>query len=378
MGLDVVDLTERLVGVDTSPGCSTGPLLDVIVERARRLDAQVRVQDGQHAGVPQQNLVLRFGGDGPAGLVLAGHLDTVPWESGQRATLQPERDGRRLFGRGTCDMKGALAACLLAAAERRESLRRPLVLLFTYAEELGCHGADALMGQSALLGDTSEAVCLVGEPTDLAPITGHKGYAGAVLHLEGTPAHSSDPWAGADASVSLGTLLRDLHELREALRREGDPGCGHVPPCTTLNTGLVRAGSARNVVPAHASVQLELRPLPGQDERALQARIAACVELAVAASPGVRGWIEWQENRPPFDQPAAEIVSWLEARTGRRRGVVPFYTEAELYRRGLGVPTVVCGPGSIAQAHRIDESISFDQLEAGQQLYADAIAAFCC
>ena len=222
-------------------------------------------------------------------------------------------------------------------------------------------------------------MCLVGEPTDLTPIIAHKGYGCGTVTLTGEPAHSSDPWAGADASQALGTLLRDLHELREALRRDAPPSTLHDPGCTTLNTGLVRAGSARNVVPGSAEVSVELRPLPGADVADLQRRIRACAELASHCAPGVDARVAWEEMRPAFDQPAGDrLVQWLVERTGHAPAAVSFYTEAELYRSGLSVPTVVCGPGSIAQAHRVDESVAFDALGAGQELYEDAIDAFCC
>ncbi len=376
---DVVTLTERLVRVDSAPGRSTLPVVGVLAEELRALGATVRLQDGSHGGVEQQNLVARFGGDGPAGLVLAGHIDTVPWTEGQRATILPERAGDRLFGRGTCDMKGAVACQLEAAAARADRLRRPLVLAWTYAEEVGCHGALHLIRDRALAGDLSEAVCLVGEPTDLVPVTAHKGYGGVRIELRGESAHSSDPWAGADASLALGTLLRDLHELRETLRDEAPLSTVHDPPCTTLNTGVVRAGAARNLVPPTAVVELEFRPLPGADLADLERRIKACADLACASAPGVSCELHWEETRPAFDQPAADrVVRWLVEETGNAPGAVPFYTEAELYRAGLSVPTVVCGPGSIAQAHRADEWITFDALGAGQDLYERAVEVFCC
>ena len=378
MARDVVSLTEQLVEVDTSPGFPTAPLIDRIVEIARAGRAEVTLQAGRHDGVELHNLVLRYGGDGPAGLVLAGHLDTVPWRADTAATTTPVRDGRQLFGRGTADMKGALAASLLAALSRAEGLKRPLVVAMTFAEEVGCHGAAHLMDDVAIMGDLSEAVCLVGEPTELVPVVGHKGYATGELVLKGEPAHSSNPWAGADASVALGTLLRDLHLLRDRLREEGDPSGQHVPPCSTLNTGLVTAGRAKNIVPDEARVSIELRPLPTADEAGLRERVDACLQLACAAAPGVSGTAHWVPGRPAFNQdPDHPAVRWLAERADGRIEVVPFYTEAELYRRGMGVPTIVCGPGSIAAAHRSDEAVSFDQLEAGQALYEQAIDAFC-
>jgi acetylornithine deacetylase len=234
------------------------------------------------------------------------------------------------------------------------------------------------MDERGVVGDVRGAVAIVGEPTSCVPILAHKGYCVAKLRLAGRPAHSKDPWAGADASVALGVLLVELHALREALRREGDPACGLTPPCTTLNTGVISAGTAENVVPDRAEMLLEWRPVPGTDGEALRRRVQACLDTACAAAPGVRGVLEWPAPLPPFRQDArARLVTWLVERTGNQPGTVAFYTEAELYRAGLGVPTVVCGPGTIENAHRVDESIGFDELEAGAVLYADAISAFC-
>jgi acetylornithine deacetylase len=376
---DVVGLTEELVRVDSAPGQSTSGVAGVVVERLRGLGGHVALQPGEAKGVGHVNVLARFGGDAPAGLVLAGHLDTVAWEPQFRSTTTPERDGRRLYGRGACDMKGPIAAQLLAAeqAVRGGPLKRPLVLAYTFAEEIGCDGALALVAGRAALGDVSQAVCLVGEPTGLAPMTGHKGYWIAHLRLAGVPAHSSRPYLGVDASHALALLLGELHALRQRLLQDSRAE-GFEPPQTTLNTGLVSAGLARNMVPDRAEVVVELRPVPGTDADALRRDVEACVERAAAAVPGVRGEVEWIETMPAFGQDrGAPLVGWLEERTGQAAGVIPFYTEAELYRAGFGVPTAVCGPGSIDMAHRVDESILFDELEAGRAFYADAIAAFC-
>jgi acetylornithine deacetylase len=378
MARDVVALTEKLVSIDTAPGCSTVSMAEALAGELKGLGASVRVQEGEWGGVAQRNLVARFGGDGAAGLILAGHIDTVPWQPENRATAKPERDGRMLYGRGSCDMKGPIAAQIEAAARTKGALRRPLVMLYSYAEEVGCHGALHAMAERRTVGDVAGAVAIVGEPTGCVPIVAHKGYCVAKIRLHGEPVHSSNPWAGADASVALGVLLVELHALREALRREGDPACGLTPPCTTLNTGVVSAGTAENVVPDRAAMLLEWRPVPGTDGEALRRRVQACIDRACAAAPGVRGALEWPDPLPPFRQEAdSRLVSWLVERTGHQPGTVAFYTEAELYRAGLGVPTVVCGPGSITMAHRVDESIGFDELEAGAALYADAISAFC-
>jgi acetylornithine deacetylase len=374
----VLERTERLVAVDTAPGQSSAPLLALLADELALLGARVELQEGRHQGVQQQNLVARFGGPDPAGLILAGHVDTVPWDGNQRATTTPERDGRTLFGRGTADMKGAVAAQVEAAAATLDGLRRPLVLAYTYAEEVGCHGALELVAHPALVGERDGAVCLVGEPTGCVPIVEHKGYAVAHIRLTGVPCHSSDPWAGADTSVALGQLLVGLHALRERLLASADADSAHSPPCTTLNTGLVRSGAATNVVPDRADVSLEWRPMPGADAGALRSEVQRCLDQALEAAPGVTGELVWPEALPAFRQDVdVRLVQWLVSRTGHEVGIVPFYTEAELYRGRLGVPTVVCGPGSIANAHRVDESITFDELESGFELYRAAVREFC-
>jgi acetylornithine deacetylase len=208
-------------------------------------------------------------------------------------------------------------------------------------------------------------------------MTGHKGYWIAELSLFGVPAHSSRPTLGADASRALALLLGELHALREELARSSVAE-GFEPRQTTLNTGLISAGLARNVIPDRAQVTVELRPVPGVDAEGLKRAVAGCLQRAVTQVPGTRGELEWIETMPAFGQaPQAPVVGWLRERTGAAPGVIPFYTEAELFRAGLGVDAVVCGPGSIDQAHRTDESVLFDELEAGVALYADAIAEFC-
>ncbi len=377
MNRDVVSLTETLVESDSAPGCSTDPVAGLVAEALTLVGAHVTLQRGLYEGVSQRNVVARFGGDASAGLILAGHLDTVPWAEGTKATTSPLREGTVLYGRGTCDMKGAVAAQIEAAASMADKLARPLVLVYTYAEEVGCHGAVDLVADASLLGDVQEACCIVGEPTDMTPITGHKGYGTATIQFKGCAAHSSDPWAGADASQVLGVFLERIHRLREDLQEEGKDS-GHQPPGTTFNTGLIRAGTAANVIPEKAELVLEVRRLPETSVEEIRKRVEACLKEACESVKGVEGHIFWHEEQPPFAQPEGDrLVEWLTKKTGQKTGRVPFYTEAEIYRTGFVVPTVVCGPGSIAKAHREDESVTFEELEGGVALYAEAIAAFC-
>lgn len=377
---EVVAIAGELVRRASPSSASNQVVADFVAERLRQAGCRVeRIEYRDAAGVGKVNVVAKLG-RGAGGLTFFAHTDTVPaddWAAG--APFTPEVRQGRLYGRGACDMKGPIAAMLQAAARaaRGRPLRRPLALAFTFAEETGCDGALALVDARAALGDLSGAQCLVGEPTGLRPMTGHKGYWIAQLSLSGVPAHSSRPHLGADASRALALLLAGLHELRQRLAA-GPHAAGFDPPHTTLNTGLLSAGQARNVVPDRAEVTVELRPVPGADAAALRAALEDCLRRATAAVPGTSGTLRWVEAMPAFGQPpGAPLVDWLAARTGAAPGVVPFYTEAELYRAGLGTPACVCGPGSIDQAHRVDESIAFEELAAGEELYAEAIAAFC-
>ena len=365
--MDVVELARSFVDIP-SPTGDEGRMAEAsaAVLRDAGFDVQLLGVAAGRANVLATRAAPR--------VLLCTHLDTVP------PHVPAGEDEDWLYGRGACDMKGPIAAQLLAVervARSGRSLSRPLALAYTFAEETGCDGALALVAGKSQLGDLGPASCLVGEPTGLAPMTGHKGYWIAHLRLRGVPAHSSRPALGADASRALALLLEELHRLRRQLAQQA-PDTGLQPPETTLNTGLVRAGLARNVIPDRAEVVVELRPVPGVDAPALQRAVADCVERATAVVPGTEGEVEWIETMPAFAQDrSAPLVAWLRERTGKAPGVIPFYTEAELYRAGLGLPTAVCGPGSIDQAHRVDESVLFDELLAGEQLYADAIAAFC-
>ena len=373
MTLDPVRFTEELVSVDTVSSKPCEPLVRRLIDELEPLGAEVAIQK-KPGSAGQVNLLARIGPGDSGGLALAGHMDTVPWGPNMRATTQPERDGRRLYGRGTCDMKGAIAGMVHAVrAVDLHSLRKPVWLAFTFEEEIGCHGAKLMEQVGPLRADH----CIIGEPTGLRPVTAHKGYAIAELSFQGTPCHSSDPNQGASALRAAARSLEALLTLGEEWERSPDPECGLVPPWTTVNVGLLRGGSARNVVPDSASLTLELRPLPGLDVDALLARARAAAEEATGSVDGVGLTFSVAENDEPFrNHSEAPLVRWLVGETGQEPGTVPFYTEAAITSR-MGASTCVCGPGEIAQAHRVDEWVEMDALQEAAQLYRRAIEEFC-
>jgi acetylornithine deacetylase len=218
--------------------------------------------------------------------------------------------------------------------------------------------------------------CIIGEPTDLRPVTLHKGYVIAEARLRGTPCHSSNPAAGASAVHAAARAIDGV--LAQGAAWKGAPqDTPLVPPYPTVNVGLVSGGTARNVVPEEARFTIEMRPLPGSDPHAMLDRLEEVVRVAAGTIEGVEFAFDRHEVDRPFGaRPAAPVVAFLQARTGLETGCVPFYTEAAFFEE-MGADVCVCGPGEIAQAHRVDEWVALDALDAAEVLYREAIEEFC-
>ena len=369
---DPVSLTEQLVSFDTVSVRPNEALCQRIAALVQPLGGRVRAVPSPHdAG--QLNLLVRFGPEGAGGLALAGHTDTVPFDGSMRATDRPERSGGLLYGRGTCDMKGAIAAMLCAAeAAQRDRLKKPLWLAFTFQEEIGCHGAKLLASTAPL---PVEHV-IVGEPTSLRPVTVHKGYVVARVRLRGTSCHSSNPRAGASAIHGAARVVDALLDLGASWQVE--PRDERLqPPYTTLNVGLISGGTARNIVPDRAELTVETRPLPAVTAEELLARVEERAREAAATVCDLELELEPVEANAPLSTPAsAPVVRWLVEQRGVQPGSVPFYTEGQLFN-SMGAQAVICGPGAIEQAHRADEYVAMDALEEAASLYRGAIEEFC-
>ena len=335
----------------------------------RRLDAR---------GIEKINLIARKAdrfGRIEGGLMLAGHMDTVPFRPDQKATLAAFQEGGVLYGRGSCDMKGAIAAQIEAAARfAKHSLERPLTLAFTSDEEVGCLGAKALLGTSLL----QSRYAIVGEPTSLKPVRMHKGYFGAEITLHGTAAHSSRPRQGRSVIKAAARMVLGLEALEAELERELVPGRSAFfqPECATINIGIMSAGTARNVVPEDGRWTLEYRPLPGQDAQRWIARFEARIQ-EIADASGIQATIEWNTHDAPMETPeTSPLVAFCTEVTGHPAGAVAFSTEGKEYNQ-MGMESVILGPGSIDKAHQEDEFVPLDELEASVDIYAAAIERFC-
>ena len=305
-------------------------------------------------------------------LALVGHTDTVPYDPNwPEATNLTERDGK-LYGRGSCDTKGFIAAAL-TAVERidRSQLRKPLALIFTADEEIGLIGAKRL----AEVKPVNPRYSIVGEPTSLKPIRAGKGYSLAEVIVKGREAHSAYPALGASAIFRAARLVGRLEVIADTLKQEIHPAFD--PPFTTLNIGLIRGGSAKNVLAGECRFTLEWRPIPTQPSSHVLNLVKAAVAHEQSNDPDFE--CEVQATRADFGfETAADspLVTLLEQATGIASGTVAFGTEAA-QMMSLGSEAVVIGPGDIREAHRTGEFVPVDELERCAEVLKLAITRLC-
>jgi acetylornithine deacetylase len=374
---EVVELLRELVAIDSVSARSNEAIAGVLEVRLAALGFSVRrFPYVDPAGVAKVNLVAVAGPatdpPGEGGLCFVGHTDVVPYDPAwSRALVLEERDGN-LFGRGSADTKGFLAAVLVALGTcDRARLARPLVCLFTADEELGCAGAERL----AELRPVRPAHAIVGEPTSLAPVRAHKGYWLGEVEVIGAEGHSAHPDTGRSAIFAAARLLSGLEALAAELRADVDPA--YAPPFATLNVGTIAGGKAPNVIPGSCRFPIEWRPLPTRGGEEIARRIREEVARLGATDPGVRARFEVVRRDDGVETPAdAEIVRFLEAETGIPARTVPFGTELPQVT-ALGARGCVCGPGDIRVAHRTGEHVPRAELERAVGLYARAIDRFC-
>ena len=364
-----VDLLERLIAY---PTVSTDSNLELILDlsgRLQSLGARTHIF-GDETGT-KATLFGSLGPDEPGGILLSGHSDVVPvtdqdWASDPFEMRQA--DGR-LYGRGACDMKGFIAACIVMA-ERYAAmpLKRPVHFAFTYDEETGCLGAQALIPELNRLGIKPD-IAIIGEPTEMRVIEGHKGCCEYTTRFEGLEGHGSSPDLGVNAAEYAVRYVSRLMELRGDLRARTPQGSRFDPPYTTINIGRVQGGHAHNVIVGKAEVDWEFRPVQDSDMRFVKSTMEAFVtdELLPqmrAVYPQADITMETVGEVPglePMTENAARdlMATLLGANSA---GVVPFGTEAGLFQQ-MGMDVILCGPGSIAQAHKPDEFVSLNQLE---------------
>ena len=381
MNTALVELVGRLIAVE---GHEDHPRHERAVadEVATWLAAAGVPVDLQELRGGRANVLARVRGPEPGPtLALVAHLDTVPPYDMPRALQAEVRDGR-LYGRGAVDMKGALAAMMLvlAAAAQTGAVRAgELVLAATVGEECGSEGMQALAG-SGLRAD----LAVVGEPTAMRVARAHKGTAWVEVAFRGVATHGSTPELGVNAVEHAADFVtRVRRDLAPVLRARSHPLLGSA----TVNVGVIRGGDRPPMVPAHCSVQLDRRWLPGETHRDVLGEIEELVgqmqredptvQATVSEMAGTGGFVHAPLECPP-DDPLLIVLTQLAAeRTGQATDPVgvQFWTDGALLAAQTGTRCVVCGPGSIEQAHSLDEWVALDQLDAAHDVYTGLVAA---
>ncbi len=365
----VQELLATLVGFDTTSAKSNLKLIAFVEDHLKThgiASTRVPSPDGAKA-----DLFATIGAPGQGGIGLSGHSDCVPVEgqhwSSDPFTLTP-RDGK-LYGRGTCDMKGFLA-CVLASVPlfKSRKLDEPIHLIISYDEEVGCTGVRPLIARLGHDLPRPRAV-IVGEPTSMRVIDAHKRIDSYRTRVTGREAHSSMPELGANASAAAAELILELERLgADIAARQNDPR--FEPPYSTVSVGTVKGGTAPNIVPKHCEFQWQVRSLPSAAPAEVPRDLAAYAATTLLPRlKQVTGEAAidtaTQGSVPAFvAAPGSAAVALALQLTGENETqAVPYTTEAGLFEQA-GCPAVICGPGNIAQAHAADEYVSLDQLDA--------------
>src|SRR5690606_27652809 len=374
---ELVTLLRELVAIDTTSARSNVPLLEHITPRLEKAGFSLERQTYVDAvsGETKVNLLATKGGTAgePPALALVGHTDCVPFDpQWTEALALTERDGK-LYGRGSCDTKGFIACALTAALNAPEdAVKKGLMVLLTADEETGCVGAKKLV--EARLGRAKRAI--VGEPTSLQPIRGHKGYCLAEVEVLGKEGHSAYPDTGASAIFRAGRFLHRLEQLAlTKLREDTDPAFS--PPYTTVNVGVIQGGKAKNVLPGSCRFSIEWRPIPGQDPEKVEGMIRGIVAALQEEEPAYEVTLGFvREDLGVSVSPDAEILSFLSEQSGKPVDTVAFGTELP-YLTALGAEAAVMGPGDIKVAHQTGEYVPLDQQVRCEEVLKAANQRFC-
>ncbi|GBD47720.1 acetylornithine deacetylase [Methylopila sp. Yamaguchi] len=374
------DLLARLVAFDTTSRNSNLALIEHVEAYLDGLGiAHERVTDPNGG---KANLFATIGPAERPGIVLSGHTDVVPVD-GQAWASDPfvlsRRDGK-LYARGACDMKGFLAVCLALAPEMTQvDLKTPIHFAFSYDEEVGCLGVRGLLEMLAAR-PVRPLGCIVGEPTDMQVVIGHKAKRSLIATARGTGGHSSRAPEFVNAVEHLAELVTATTAIGKRLAASGARDELYDVPHTTAHVGVFHGGTALNIVPDEATTEFEFRVLPTEDADALVAEIRGVAETIEAEmkarDPRASLDLRIKSEFPGLaTAPEAEIVTLAKRLAGRNdHAKVAYGTEAGLFVEMAGVPTVICGPGSIGEAHKADEFVTEAQLGACEDFVRKLIA----
>nr|WP_322940454.1 acetylornithine deacetylase [Pseudomonas sp. s4] len=359
-----------LVGFPTVSRDSNLALIEFVRDYLETLGVACELD--YNADSSKANLYARLGPDCAGGVVLSGHTDVVPVD-GQNWTVPAfeltEQSGR-LYGRGTADMKGFIACVLAAVPELlKVPLRVPVYLAFSYDEEVGCLGVRTLL-EKIRQRPNPPAVCIIGEPTELKPVLGHKGKLAMRCQIHGAACHSAYAPQGVNAIEYAARMINRLGEIGQRLSAVERHDPRFDPPFSTVQTGLIQGGRALNIVPAECQFDFEVRALPSDDPQQVADELREYAEHELLPDMRRRSAASAIELTPLSAYPglatdpnsaAADLLALIAG--SREFGTVAFGTEGGLFEQA-GIPTVICGPGSMDQGHKPDEFVTQQQLDA--------------
>jgi acetylornithine deacetylase len=371
--MNVTETLADLVAIDSISSRSNAEIISYLAERCAAAGLTIRhLPYTDDTGAEKINLVATTGSTAEIELALVGHTDTVPYHPSWVGALRLcEKDGK-LLGRGACDTKAFISAALTAVdATDLSKLKKPLALVFTAEEEIGCLGAKRLAAEKPF----SARYAIVGEPTSLQPMRAGKGYCLAEILVRGREAHSAYPQLGASAIFRAAHLLGRIEEIAIELKHE--ERAGFDPPYTTMNVGLIQGGTAKNIIAGECRLTLEWRTIPGQEsEYTLNLVRHAAADLQRQEADFICE-IDAARADESFETSAdSELVRFMEASSGRTAGTVAFGTEAPSMI-DLGAEAVVFGPGDIRVAHRTGEFVPVGELNECVHILQKAFERFC-
>ena len=380
---EALAMIERLIAFDTTSRDSNLGLIEWARDYLEKLGARTRLT--YDATRMKANLFATLGEGARPGMILSGHTDTVPVDGQDWRTdpFTPTIVDGRLYARGSADMKGFLGIALhrapaFVAAIDAGRLDAPIHYSLSYDEEVGCIGVRGLIADIEAIGLVA-AGCIVGEPTSMQPIIAHKGTHRFRCHVHGREAHSSYTTHGVNAIEYAAKLVVFVRDLADRLAATETRDYGFNVPYSTLSTGVIHGGIAANVIPKECKVQFDMRTLPSASADALYAEVCDYARRLEAQmkNEDASGRIEmtWESSTGGLIADENDAIVRLARRLSRHdeTGKVSYGTEAGLFQQ-IGIPTVICGPGDIAQAHAPDEFVSLAQL-AQCERFMDGLAA---
>jgi len=374
-----IDFLLDLVAIPSVSSMSNRPVIDYALRQLNPKTWRTELYPYRDpAGLEKVNLlaITKNGATRTAELMLVCHTDTVPFDPAWSEAVHPQIRNGKLYGRGSCDVKGYLA-CVLAAVSGLDARRlsKPLAILLTADEEIGCVGAKYIAAKNPI----RARYAIIGEPTGMRPVRAGKGYALAEIVVRGKEAHSAFPARGRSAIYDAVRVIAGLERVAKKLAARKN--LAFDPPYTTLNVGLIRGGTAKNIVPGECRITVEWRPVPGQVRGNDANRAAVLIEQELAhlrrRDPGFDARLEVQRMDPAFDPaPTDKLAKLVQSLTRRPSTTVAFGTEAA-HLRALSTETIVFGPGNMETAHKTGEFVPTRELHKCVELLRAVIGKLC-